>query len=183
MAIRNSAMLDYDNGIFSVLDFVILQLPPLTWQCEDLDFGTAKGAIFHGFHGDEIADEQPEAASVTVADVTLDSSEPDISTLKESDVQDLDENMRQDVVAQLEADGRSLSRWMHSQLNSNGDVLVLVTAYIVSDNGRELQHVALRTTVNGRKIVAISMFDIAMKEALASPLFNVLRTIRFNCGE
>lgn len=183
MAIRNSTMLDHENSIFSVLDFVVLQLPRLTWQGEDLDFDTAKGSIFHGFHGGEIADGQPEAASVTVADVTLDSGEPDVSALRESDVQALDESMRQEVAAQLEADGRSLSKWMHSQLNANGDVLALVTAYIVSDNGRELQHIALRTTVKGRKIVAISMFDIAMKETLASPLFNVLRTIRFKSGE
>jgi hypothetical protein len=46
-----------------------------------------------------------------------------------------------------------------------------------------LQNIALTTAVAGRKIVAISKFDIEQKEHFAEPLFNVLRTLRFNTQE
>lgn len=50
MTTHNCKLVDADNGLFVVLDFVGLYLTgPLYWQIEDIDEEKAKGSIFHAY--------------------------------------------------------------------------------------------------------------------------------------
>jgi hypothetical protein len=118
-----------------------------------------------------------DVASITVVDATDDPTEPDISTLHQPDIPALDNFLPEEISKQLSADGMEMIQWMSSQLNQSDHFKGLVTAYVVRDQGKERQFIALRFKAKGRKVVAIGVFDIAKKEVLAAPIFNVMRNM------
>lgn len=181
MTLHNSVLVDSERGIFSVCSFATVTLPNFgAWKGEDIDGPEAVGAVFHAFEEESMHEGGSSDASILIADVTNDSSEPYIPSLTEADVPALDAALQVNMEAQMLSNGDQLIRWMHSQLNQSGKWNSLVTPYIILDGGRERQYIMLRTGTANRKFVAIGMFDIAKKERLAASIFNLMRGIEFN---
>ena len=169
MAINNSKLIDSDNLVFSVLDSLSIQLfGGYDWQGEDINESTAIGSVFHAF------DQPPteSVASLTIVDASGDVDEPDISPLTEAGVEKVDSLLRSAVESQMELD-----TWMASKLNEAGDLKALVTPYIVKNNGKNWQYIALRLSSKGRKIVVIGMFDVAKSDPLAKLVFRSMQTV------
>ena len=176
MALRNCTLIDPEQGIFSFLDLVTFRLSgPYAWQNDDYNGDESKVSVFRAYEHDGDANNRCDVASITIADATLDPTEPDIAVLREADVPAMDQLLLEGTQAQLVAEGRELVRWMSSQLNQTDSLKALVTAYIVSDQGEERQSIAVRLTSKGRKVVAVGVFDIAKKDMLASLVFGVLQ--------
>lgn len=169
--VKNSKLINSDEYIFSVLDYITIQLfGGYAWQGEDIDDPTAIGSVFHAFE-----DPPTESvASLTIADATGDPDEPDISTMSESDVEKVDALLRGAIESQMNVD-----TWMSSKLNESGDLKALVTPYIVQNNGKRWQYIALRLARNGRKIVVIGMFDVAKSNPLAQLVFRSMQGVSF----
>lgn len=167
---HNSELID-SNLKFLVLDSVIVELfDGYAWQGKDIEEPNAKGSIFYAY------DNPPSisVASITVVDVSEDVTEPDISLMRQEDVEHIDNQFRKAV-----SSGMNLTKWMSSQLNENKNHKGLVTAYITTENEKEWQYIALRLSNNGRKIVIIGSFDISKKDELASLVFNTISYITF----
>jgi len=147
------------------------------WLTADIDEETCVGAICRAYDRDGTSDPALEIASVIVVDATSDPDEPDISTVHADDVPQLDTYLRHAVSVQLQNDGMQIVKWMSSQLNETAATKGLVTAYIVSDEGRERQMIALRLAHWDRKIVVIGSFDIARKDDVAAPIFRMMQKI------
>lgn len=182
MEIQNSELIDPEQGIFSILGLVTLRLGgPYWWQTEDIDEETAIGAIFRAYERENLEDDVDkdvlDVASITVVDVTDDPSERDVSLIEQADIPLLDESLHMGIEKQLAADGMKLTKWMSSHLNKSESLQNLVTAYIANDQGKERQFIAVRMKVKGRKVVAVGIFDIAKKDKLAAPVFNILKSM------
>lgn len=178
MAAQNSELIDSKEGVFSVLGLVAFTLPgPYCWQCYDINEEMAKGSCFGAFEVEDPNENSLDVASITVVDSTNDPTEPDVSILEQADIQPLDDLLRESTKSQLPAQGMELIRWMSSKLNQSGNSKGLITAYVVEDQGKERQFIALRIKAKGRKVVAIGVFDVAKKEALAAPIFNAMRSM------
>lgn len=180
MAIKNSELIDEENGIFSILDTVHIQLSgPYWWKCEDIDEENCTGSIFRLFDEKESLD----IAYIMVVDATNDPSEPDISGLDEDNVEAVDRYLFGEIVSALKQEGREMLEWMSSQLNETDCMKALVTAYKTQDQGKDRQEVHMRINVNGRKWVLISCFDIARKDELAKPIIDIVRGAQITDSE
>ena len=178
MTIQNSELINPEQQLFSVLGLVSLRLPSqYSWQGQDIDDVNCKGSYFGAFEQDQMKVGGIAVASFTVVDATNDATEPDVSTLEQADVQAIDDRLHEDTKSQLPMQGMSLVRWMSSHLNESENLKGLVTAYIAQQHDREWQNIALRFNAKGRKVVVIGAFDIARKEALAAPIFGVIRNM------
>ena len=176
MAPRNCKLTDPEQGNFSFLDLVTFRLSgPYWWKNDDYNSEQGKVSVFRAYAREDDHDVDPEVASVTIADATLDPTEPDVSALQEADVPAIDRTLLEGTEAQLIAEGRTMVRWMSSKLNQTDRVKGLVTVYIVGEHGQQRQCIALRLTSKARKIVVIGVFDLAKKDALASLIFGVMR--------
>lgn len=171
MAINNSELVDKDTNSFLVLGVVNIHLfSGYLWQGEDINEKTATGSTFHAF-------EDPptfSVAALTVADVTADTDERDISSLEEGDVSEIDSQLRAAIESQM-----NVTKWMTSKLNVSNSFKGLVTPYIVSNNGRDWQYIALRVSYAGRKFAIIGMFDIAKQDPLAKLIFGTIQSVSF----
>lgn len=178
MTIQNSDLIDPEQSVYSVLGLVAFRLTgPYWWHCKDIDDEMAKGSVFRAYEPEDAERGGLDVASITVVDVTNDTTEPDVSALAQSDIPPLDDVLQEGIQAQLVVRGMELIRWMSSYLNQVGNLKGLVTAYIVKDHGKERQYFALRIKIKGRKVVAVGVFDIAKKDVLAVPIFNILRNM------
>ena len=171
MAVLNSALIDSDNSVFSVLGFIRLQLfNGYLWQGSDITEPTAQGAAFYAF-------ENPPAdsvASITVVDVTADEYEPSISKITADQVVEIDKQLKEGARSQLE-----IVNWVSSTLNVSEGVQSLVTLYVVKERERYWQSVALRLEHNERKFVVVGMFDIQKAEPIAGLIFKSVQSISF----
>jgi hypothetical protein len=159
------------RGIFRVLNRVEIHLPgKWWWHGEDIEDTTAQGVIFRAYreHGGL------DVAYLIVVDVTSDPTEPDISLLKHEDVAGLDRVLEAFIRQDMANQGSELVRWMSSQLNEADSQRGLVTAYIRKDSGKERQIIALRMTINSRKMILMGCFDVADADSLASEIFNAM---------
>lgn len=169
-------MIDADQGTFTFLDLVAFRLSgPYSWQNDDYNGEESKVSVFRAYEKAGDANNRCDVASITIADATLDPTEPDIAALQEADVPALDQLLLEGTRSQLVAEGRELVRWMSSQLNQTDSLKGLVTAYVVGDQGVERQNIAVRLSSKGRKVVAVGVFDIPRKDVLASLIFGVMR--------
>ena len=178
MAIQNSKLIDPEQQLFSVLDLVAFRLPnQYWWQGEDIGDEKYRGSYFGAFEQDQTKEGGIAVATITVVDATKDATEPDVSALDQADVQAIDDMLHHHTKSQLPMQGMELVRWMSSSLNQSESMKGLVTAYIAQQDDREWQNIVLRFNAKGRKVVVIGAFDIAKKDALAAPIFNVIRNM------
>jgi hypothetical protein len=158
-----------------VLGLVSIQPPgPWWWRGEDIESEEAKGIIFRAYG--EGQEEELDIAYILVADVTGDPEELNISSLDEDSAKAYDLHLHEEIKKNLPNEGMELIKWMSSQLNETADLKILVTAYIVNDQGKERQNIALRLRVRQSNLVIMGCFDIAMKDQLASPIFDAIRS-------
>ena len=162
------------GGVFRVLNRVEIRLPgKWWWHTEDIEDVTARGVIFRAHEERGGLD----VAYLIVVDVTSDPSEPDISLLEEGDVAGLDRVLEAAIRRELAQD-IELVEWMSSYLNRNADNNKgLVTAYVVNDQDKRRQMIALRMTINSQKFVFMGCFDVARANPLASEIFNAMRQV------
>ena len=161
-----------------VLGLVSIQLPgPWWWNGEDIEDVKAKGAIFRAYA--EGQEEGMDIAHLLVADVTGDSEELNISSLDEDSAKVYDLHLHEEIKQSLPDEGMQLIKWMSSQLNETEDLKILVTAYIVNDQGKERQNIAFRMRVRESNLVIMGCFDIVMKEQLAAPIFDAMQNFTF----
>lgn len=66
---------------------------------------------------------------------------------------------------------------MSSQLNQEGNLKYLLISYIVKEQDRELQHIAMYLKVRNRKVAAMGAFDIARKDVLESLVYNAIHNM------
>lgn len=179
MPVKNCKMEDGEKGIFSVLGLVAVRITgPYWWHSEDIDDEMAKGSIFRAYEAEGGGDDTKlDIASVMVVDATNDPSEPDVSILEVRDVPSIDDTLHEANKAGLPDIGMQLIQWMSSELNEAENIKVLVSAYVVMDGKKKRQFISARFNAKGRKVVAVGIFDIAKKDVLAAPIFNVLRNI------
>jgi len=120
---------------------------------------------------------ETQACYLLFADGTSDDTEPDIATLTQDQVSEVDEYLHRALLEHYEAQEEQILQWMGSQLNVTPDIRALITAYIVSDEGERRQVIAARLPIAGRKVVVIGNFDVAQADRLAAPVFNAIRGI------
>lgn len=169
MNINNSMLIDNEHGVFSVLNLAKIQLfEGYQWQSEDINERAAVGSIFHAYENPPTQ----SVASLTIVDVTNDDSEPDISKIEQTDVEEIDCRLRSAVASQF-----NLTRWMASKLNQSESLKGLVTPYIVKVADIEWQYIALRFSTKERKMVVIGMFDVSKSGVLASAVFEAIQNI------
>lgn len=171
MSIKRSQLIDADQSVFSVLDVVTVQLfSGYHWQGEDFSDPTAEGSTFYAF-------EDPPTKAVawiTIADVTRDESEPDISSLEESEILAIDASLRAAVEAQMQ-----VVNWMHSKLNVSDTTKALVTPYIIESDGTRWQYIGLRTSHRQKKYIVMGTFDVGRSDPLAQLVFHAMRSVDF----
>ncbi|MBT4048079.1 MAG: hypothetical protein HOE64_06985, partial [Nitrospina sp.] len=95
--------------------------------------------------------------------------------LDEDSAKAYDLHLHEEIKKNLPNEGMELIKWMSSQLNETEDLKILVTAYIVNDQGKERQNIVLRMRVRESNLVVMGCFDIAMKDQLAAPIFDAIR--------
>jgi hypothetical protein len=171
MVIKNSDLFNSSQSIFLVLDRVYIKLfHDYSWYSEDIEEDSVRGSIFYAY------EEQPtlSVASITVADVSSDTAEPDISGIKPEYVDVVDALLKSEISRQF-----NVTRWMSSQLNVFNSLKVLVTAYITTDKEKQWQYIALRLSNNNQKFVIIGSFDIAKADELAELIWKSLHSVNF----
>ena len=177
--IKNSVL---NKGRMEVLGLVSLKLPPpWWWHCTDLENESGEGATFYAYKDEEETEGEEETeldiAQIIVADVTSDPDELDISSLDENSAKDYDQFLHREIKKTLHNDGIEVIKWMSSQLNETKNLKGLITAYIIKDQGKERQMIALRMRVREFNLVIIGCFDIAMKDELVGPIYNAIGDI------
>lgn len=168
---RNSKLLDADNFIFSVLDIAHLKLfGPCLWQGEDINSPEAIGATFAAF------DEKTKSciATLTLADVTGDTTEPDTSELDELDVPHLDAVIRGGVESQVD-----IVEWLGSQLVMMSGLRVLDTEYVERRGTSEWMSIVIRVTHQDKRFAAIGAFDRTWGGNLGAEVVGSLKTLKF----
>lgn len=148
---------------------------PYSWRATDIESPTCRGASCNAYRIDDTSGH--DLASILVVDATDDAEEPNVGELTSSEVPVVDRTLRIAVERDLEAKGNKVTQWMSSQLNEVTSGKGLVTPYIVEEQDRMWQYIALRFRANNRNMVVIGGFDIEAKADLAAPVFNLIRTI------
>jgi hypothetical protein len=118
MSHYNADLIDANKGIFKVFDAVLLRIEsPYSMQCSDFDTEDTRGITFRFF--DDCNEEIIEIASITIADVTSDKTEPDIANLTQEDVSKFDIQLFKACSDGLPTQGMTLKKWMGSHLNES----------------------------------------------------------------
>ncbi|MBT5631518.1 MAG: hypothetical protein HOJ13_02195 [Nitrospina sp.] len=172
MASKNAKL---NGNRMEVLGLVSIQLPgPWWWHGEDIEDVKAKGIIFRAFPDDD-EEEPQDIAYLIIADVTGDTEEMNVALIDEDSAKDYDLYLHKEIKNKLPDEGMELIEWMSSELNEVEDLKILVTPYIVHDQGRERQNIALRMRVRESNLIIMGCFDIDLKDQLASPIFDAIR--------
>ncbi|KXU87125.1 hypothetical protein CR51_35920 [Caballeronia megalochromosomata] len=150
---------------------------------DDIEHGTAKGAAFRIYEEDGDGLEKLPSASFELVDVSNDITEPDISTLSQSDISGVDTKLHAAIRDYALSRGAELTEWMTARLNELDDFRGLVAPYILNVDGRPTQFVTLRFTANARKIVVIGSFLIERGNVFAASVFGTLRDITISKPE
>lgn len=179
--ISNCSIVDYPSKKFNVLGLLELELPHgFDWYISDYVEEDSIGAVFRTWGiavGAENEDNILDVGYIAIVDATKDTTEPNICDVTEENVSNFDNHLKEDLTEGLSRSGRCMKRWMSSQLNETADRKALVTAYITSEDDREMQYIFVRISVNKRKIVIIGRFDIAHAELIAKPIYDAMREI------
>ena len=171
--IKNSTL---NGNRMEVLGLVSVQLPDLGWwSADDIEDTKTKGAIFRAYA--EGQEEGWDIGYIIIADVTGNPQQLNITSLDEGSAKDYDLYLHKEAKKSLSGRGMEIIEWKPSQLVETENFKRLVTAYIVKDEGRERQNIALRIRVRESNLVILGCFDIAMKDQLAVPIFDAMTDI------
>lgn len=171
-AINHLTLYDSDPHLLTVLNSATIQLfTGYAWQCEEINNKATVGFDFFAF-------EDPPTKSVaiiTVADVTGDLEEPDISLVEDNGVNQVDLILKTAIQSNMD-----IVEWTSSKINKINQLKVLITKYKARDDGKIWQYVALRLSNEKKKYVIIGMFDVAKRDNLSQLVFKALQSFSFD---
>ena len=171
MTQQNSELIDADNGIFLVLDVAFLKLfGPSLWQAKDINSPEAIGTAFSALH-EETKD---VIATLTLADVTGDESEPDTNELDAADIQRVDAFLRRAIESEVD-----VIEWQGSEQVRMTYLDAIGTQYVDRRGARQWVNISIRVTHQDRKFVAIGAFDKDWGGNLAAAVLTSLKTLEF----
>lgn len=170
---KHCELIDADEGIFRVLGMVELQLRGgLLWRTEEFEYEAGKGVNFSGFEPE--GNEYKCCASLLIADGTNDPTEPGIDKVKDDDLRSVDAQLRAGIAETAEKQEMALIEWYGSYVHVLKDRRALVSNYRVREPNGCKQEVAVRTTVNGRKLIVIGWFIDGRKDGLGPSIFSII---------
>lgn len=173
MEIKNSKL---NGNRIEVLGLVSIQLPEFGWWSgDDIEDTKTKGAIFRAYA--EGQEEGWDIGYIIIADVTGDPQQLNITSLDEGSAKDYDLYLHKEAKKFLSGRGMEIIEWSSSQLDETENFKRLITRYIVKDEGRERQNIALRMRVWESNLVILGCFDITLKDQLAVPIFDAMTDI------
>lgn len=155
------------------LDFELPDVEGVVWTSDDSPIDAVPAQTWRAY-GPALG---LDIGYILFADGTDDDTEPDISALHQDQVPETDDYLRRVLADYYDAHGEHLVRWMGSQFNVGPTMRALVTAYVITDQGKERQVVAARLPLAGRKVVIIGSFDVNQADLLAAPIIQALRSI------
>ncbi len=179
---RNAILLDAEEALYRVLGFLDAEVGfPYLTHCCDLEADTVEGVTFTF-----IDDRDYPVTSIgdfTIADVSDDPSEPEISSLTQEDVGLIDKQLREATNAGLQSEGYELLRWMNSYLNIVDGEPCLMTAYVAKVEGEERQFITARHKIAGRNIALMGSFLVRLTDEMLPRILESMgrvRPARFN---
>lgn len=139
----NADLIDPDQNLFNVLGFLYVQVSFPNWtNVRDIDCEGANGVTFTVV--DDKSDPIVPLADFTVADVSEDQSEPDVTQITKDKIDAFNAQLREATAAGLESEGNELVQWMNTYLNHIDGEQALMTAYLARVNGQDRQYVVSR---------------------------------------
>ncbi len=181
MSLKNTKLIDSDIGVFSFLDILTIQVPPIGWwQSEDFEDEKSRGVIFSAFEPPKNEDEDPvlNIAWFLLADATNDPDELNITLLNEEKLSEVDKQLHQDIENSLKNDGMIIQKWVPSELSEISGIKMLISSYLYTEGNVERQSVAVRFSVKDKNIVIILNYLLSMRDEIAQPIFETLHTIK-----
>lgn len=175
---QNVELLDSSNGTFRILDFINIRMPggiAEWWHTEDIEEDGNQGTIFTG-----VDNTAKQILNIQVVDGTNDDSEPDISSVRESDVDRLDDYLHEQTRNGFESLGMPLTEWMSSSLNQPEKfpfAKYLASIYKFQTTDQEMIALAFRARINGRNAVLIGMTEAENQDAVGAIVSTLASTI------
>jgi len=138
------------DEFFTVLDTLEVVLPSeISWSANDIENELHRGAIFRASAC--VDEENSSDGYVLFCDVSQDGEEPEIAQLTTEGLQDVESSLREALGKQFNI----LSAGETKLLKNDADQNVLISTYIVDDDGTELALVSLRTSISGAKWISV----------------------------
>ena len=169
--VSNSVLLDSENHIFMVLDFVEVKLFSMPWwHGVDNNDEKAVGSLFYGY-------EDPLSlyeVTFVIVDVTHDDEEWDVYLINPTHVEEFDEDYKKKIESHC-----TIVEWMGTVLNDTGVHKALVTAYVSQIDGRDWLFVDYRINIRDRKIVISAGCDNSKTDLYAKLVYDAAKSVSF----
>ena len=138
------------DEFFTVLDALEVVLPSeISWSANDIENELHKGAIFRA--SVSVDEENSSDGYVLFCDVSKDAEEPEIADLTTEGLPEVESSLREALGKQF----KIVSAGETKLVKNDADQNVLISTYIVDDDGTELALVSLRTSVLGAKWISV----------------------------
>lgn len=171
------SLTDPDRGVFTILEQLRIRLSgPYWWKGEHIDEEGAVGVDFRAYPQDVKEDEMFPQASILIADVTTDPTEPNISGIRELEIMRIDDYLREELSKQ---DQLPLVAWEGTEVKTIDGEEGLLSTYRVEDEGIERRMKAFRVNSRGRKWAVIASYDSKREGELDEPLTQTVLHMRF----
>lgn len=161
-----------NDEFFTVLDVVEVALPSeLRWSASDIENSLHKGAIFRAFLSEN--EEDVSNGYVLFCDVSEDPEEPDIKNLAPDNLSIVEGSLREALSKQFNV----LNTGETKLLKNQEDLNVLMSTYIVDDDGKELALVSLRTSISDANWISVCACspDAPVRDALLNVAASAFR--------
>ncbi len=169
--VSNSVLLDSENHIFMVLDFIEVILFPMPWwHGVDNNDEKAVGSLFYGY-------EDPLSlyeVTFVIVDVTNDDEEWDVYLINPTHVEEFDEDYKKKIETNC-----AIVKWMGTVLNDTGAHKALVTAYVAHKDGRDWLFIDYRINIRDRKIVISAGCDNSKTDLYAKLVYDAAKYVNF----
>ena len=167
----NSVLLDSENHIFMVLDFIEVTLFPMPWW-HGVDYNDEKavGSMFYGY-------EDPSSlyeVTFLIVDATDDDEEWDVYLINPTHVEEFDEDYKKKIESHC-----TIVEWMGTVLNDTGVHKALVTAYVAQIDGRDWLFIDYRINIRDRKIVISAGCDNSKTDLYAKLVYDAAKSVSF----
>ena len=154
-----------NDECFTVLDVVEVALPSeIRWSASDIENALHKGAIFRAFLSEDAGDASD--GYVLFCNVSEDPEEPNIKNLSTENLSIVEGNLREALSKQFNILNTGETKLLKNEVDQN----VLMSTYIVDDDGKELALVSLRTPISDANWISVCACspDATVRDALLS---------------
>jgi hypothetical protein len=161
----NVQLIDPEQGLMSFLDLCVFRLTgPYVWMTSDHDTPACRISVVRACIDDPRPDDPDavrEVASLTFGDATGDDTEPDVDTVHEGNLNEVDRELRDGTGRQLAADGRTLLGWGSAWLSTLDGLRVLMSPFVFEDHATVRRGLCMRASIDGRRLVVAASIDDA----------------------